>query len=113
MRRYIALIQSNSDYGLAAKLPDFPDLFVVAKTMDKLRELVTDDLASHIEAMQRAGKTLPAPSSFDALMAEPQNRDYAALLVWARDAAQPIPRQGNQTEGLHAQSNDEWPEADA
>jgi predicted RNase H-like HicB family nuclease len=113
MRQYIALIQASPDYGLAAKLPDFPGLLVVAKTLDKLRELLTQDVAAHTEALQRKGIVWPEPSSFESLMADPSNRECAAMLVWARGSTQVAARVETHHEALHAQSNDEWPEADA
>jgi predicted RNase H-like HicB family nuclease len=113
MRQYIALIQTNPDQRLVAKLPDFPGLFLVAKTFDKLRELLTEDLASRIEEMEQAGNALPEPSSFEILMADPQNRDCAAILIWARGARQATPGGRKPAEPLHGESNDEWPEADA
>jgi predicted RNase H-like HicB family nuclease len=113
MRQYIALIQTNPDQRLSAKAPDFPGLFLVAKNLDKLRELLTEDIASRIEEMEQSGKALPEPSSFEILMADPQNRDCAAILIWARGATQAPPGGRSSVEPLHGESNDEWPEADA
>ena len=113
MRQYIALIQANEKDGLAAKLPDFPGLFVAAKTLDRLRAALTDDLAVHLEKIEQAGKTAPEPSSFERLMADPANQDYAAILIWAKEPKPAVPRQSVAVGALHGQSNDEWPEADA
>jgi predicted RNase H-like HicB family nuclease len=113
MRQYIALIQANQEDFLAARLPDLPGLFVVAKTLDKLRALLVEELAAHIEKIEQAGKAAPEPSSFESLMADPANQDCAALLVWAKGAKQAVRREGAAVEALHGQSNDEWPEADA
>jgi predicted RNase H-like HicB family nuclease len=113
MRQYIALVRANLEGFLAAKLPDFPDLSVAAKTLDKLRALLTDDLAACLEKMEQAGIVAPEPSSFERLMADPANQDCAALLVRARGVKHPAPREGASADALHGQSNDEWPEADA
>jgi predicted RNase H-like HicB family nuclease len=113
MRQYIALVQTNPDYGLAARLPDFPALFAVAKTLGGLRGLLTEDLASHIEGMGRAGEALPEPSSFETIMADPNNQDCAAILVWARGARPTARQREAPVDSLHAKSNDEWPESEA
>ncbi len=113
MRRYIALIRSNPDGGLAARLPDFPKISGFAKTLDELRELLTAELAARVGSLQREGRPLPAPSSFEMLMADPENRDHAALLVWPPGATPEAARQDGRTDALNARSNDEWPEADA
>jgi predicted RNase H-like HicB family nuclease len=113
MHQYIALIQANQEVFLAAKLPDFPGLSVTAKTLDKLRALLTDDLASHIEKIEQAGMAAPEPSTFESLMSDPANQDCAALLVRARGAKPASSHRSVSADALHGQSNDEWPEADA
>ncbi|WP_158814461.1 type II toxin-antitoxin system HicB family antitoxin [Methylocapsa sp. S129] len=113
MRRYIALVQVSPDRGLSAQLPDFPGLFSAARSFDKLRHALGDHLASAIEEMERAGQALPEPSSFEKLMADPGNADRAALLVSAQRAKQNVAGEVRPAEPLHAQSNDEWPEAEA
>jgi predicted RNase H-like HicB family nuclease len=113
MRQYIALVRANQENFLAARLPDFPELSVAAKTLDRLRALLTDDLAACLEKMEQAGMAAPEPSSFERLMADPANQDYAAILVWAKEPKPAAPRQTVVVGALHGQSNDEWPEADA
>jgi predicted RNase H-like HicB family nuclease len=108
MRRYIALIRPDAEHGFAATLPDFPGLAAHADAFHALRERIAAALAAHIEGMDKRGERLPAPSSFEALMADSRHADSAAILVTAKSGAlgraEPY-RGGN--------SNDEWPEADA
>jgi predicted RNase H-like HicB family nuclease len=113
MRQYIALVHADPDGGLTVTLPDFPGLFAGVGGLDKVRDLMTEALASHIEAMQRAGEALPQSSSFESLMADPRNADCAAMLIWAKGGKRAARRRDDQVDSLHAQSNDEWPEADA
>src|SRR5580700_6228517 len=112
MRQFIALVRAKEDF-LTAKLPDFPELSVAAKTLERLRALLADDLAACLEKMEQAGMVAPEPSSFERLMADPANQDCAALLVQARGVKQAAAREGAAAAALHGQSNDEWPEADA
>jgi predicted RNase H-like HicB family nuclease len=113
MRQYIALIQASPGGGLAARLPDFPESSVAAESLSELRVLLADHLASRIEAMHQAGKAPPLPSSFETLMADPGNRESAAILVGAKGAKAAAPREEVSVAAIHGASNDEWPEADA
>ena len=113
MRQYIALIQTNPGGRLAARLPDFSESSVVAETLGELRALLTDHLASRIEDMHQAGKAPPSPSSFETLMADPSNRESAAILVGAKGVKAAAPREEVSADAIHGRSNDEWPEADA
>jgi predicted RNase H-like HicB family nuclease len=112
MRQYIALIQANPGGGLAARLPDFQESSVAAETLSELRALLTDHLASRIADMHQAGKAPPSPSSFETLMADPGNRESAAILVGAKGAKAAAARD-EVSAAIHGGSNDEWPEADA
>ena len=108
MRRYIALIRSDPEHGLTASLPDFPELAASAKALDELRERIAGALAAQVEGMEKRGERLPAPSSFEALMADPRHADSAAILVMAKGAAT-----GRAEPYGGGNSNDESPEADA
>lgn len=113
MRRYIALVETNPGAGLTARMPDFPGVRAIAETLDTLRDRLADDLAANIAAMDKARQTLPEPSSFDALMADPRYRNCAAFLVWTKDATAALPAETRPDNSLGVNANDEWPEADA
>jgi predicted RNase H-like HicB family nuclease len=112
MRRYIALIRPDPEHGFAASLPDFPGLTASAEAFGALRERIAGALAAHIEGVEKRGERLPAPSSFEALMADPRHAESAAIILSVEGGAQG--RGERPAEAYRGgNSNDEWPEADA
>jgi len=81
MRQFIGLIhkEAGSDYGVS--FPDFPGVVTAAATLDEARALAEEALAFHPEGLAEDGDAIPEPSSLEAVMAEPNNRDGVAILV--------------------------------
>lgn len=81
MARYIALVhkESGSDYGVS--FPDFPGCVSAGETLEEARAAAEEALSLHIEGMIEDGEMLPEPSSLDAVMSSPENRDGVAILV--------------------------------
>ncbi len=89
MKHYIALIHKDaeSDYGVS--FPDFPGCVSAGSTLDEARLFATEALNLHIEGMIEEGESLPDPSSLEAIMTDPSNRNGVAILV---DAPSVTPR---------------------
>jgi predicted RNase H-like HicB family nuclease len=89
MTAYIALLRKEpaSDFGV--DFPDFPGCVTAGKTLEDARHMAAEALALHVEGMRDDGEAIPAPSSLDAVMDDPANRDAVAFLVDV--AAKPIP----------------------
>ena len=81
MSQYIALIhkEAGSDYGVS--FPDFPSVVTAGASLDDARAMAAEALGFHIEGLIEDGETIPEPSSLEALMADPVNRDGVATLV--------------------------------
>lgn len=81
MSNYIGLIhkEADSDYGVS--FPDFPGLITAGETLDNARQMAEEALAFHVEGLVEDGETIPEPSSLDAIMTEPANREAVAILV--------------------------------
>ena len=79
--RYIALIhkEPESDYGVS--FPDFPGCVTAGADLDEARGMAEEALAFHIEGMTEDGAIIPEPSSLEAIMSDPVNRDGVAILV--------------------------------
>jgi predicted RNase H-like HicB family nuclease len=84
MRQYIGLIhkEAESDYGVS--FPDFPGVATAGTSLDDARAMAEEALAFHIEGLVADGDAIPEPSSLEAVMADPQNRDGVAILVAAK-----------------------------
>ena len=81
MRQYIGLIrkEATSDYGVS--FPDFAGIATAGTSLDDARAMAEEALAFHIEGLVEDGEAIPEPSSLDAVMADPENRDGVAILV--------------------------------
>ncbi len=81
MLAYIALVRKDPDSDYGVDFPDFPGCVTAAKEMEQVRTLAEEALRFHIEGILEDGEPLPKPSSFERVMADPENRQAAALLV--------------------------------
>jgi predicted RNase H-like HicB family nuclease len=81
MPSYIALLRKDptSDYGV--EFPDFPGCVTAGSNLEEARSLAEEALAFHLEGMLADGESLPEPSGFEQVMADPTNRQAIALLV--------------------------------
>ena len=81
MAHYIALIhkQDDSDYGVS--FPDFPGCVSAGVTLEEARRMGAEALAFHIEGLVEDGEPVPEPSTLDAIMRDPDDRDGVAILV--------------------------------
>jgi predicted RNase H-like HicB family nuclease len=81
MRQYIGLIhkEADSDYGVS--FPDFPGVVTAGSTLDEAHALAEEALALHVEGLVEDREAIAEPSSLDAIMADPENRDGVAILV--------------------------------
>lgn len=81
MRYYIALIHKTADSDYGVSFPDFPGCISAGRTLDEARTMAAEALALHLDGLIEDGTDIPAPSSLDDIMAEPDNRDGVATLV--------------------------------
>jgi predicted RNase H-like HicB family nuclease len=85
--QYIGLIhkEAASDYGVS--FPDFPGCVTAARTLEEARILAQESLTLHLDGMIADGEDIPAPSSLDAILAEPENVGSIAILAVAPSRA--------------------------
>jgi predicted RNase H-like HicB family nuclease len=83
MSSYIALIHKDegSDYGVS--FPDLPGCATAGFTLDEARVMAEEALALHLEGLTVDREAIPQPSSLEAVMSNPENRDGVAVLVRA------------------------------
>jgi predicted RNase H-like HicB family nuclease len=75
MRYNIALLHKDpkSDHGVS--FPDLPGCITAGRTLDEAPAMAADALALHLQGMIEDGEAIPGPSSLEAVMADPENRD--------------------------------------
>ena len=78
---YTGLVHKDpeSDYGVS--LPDLPGCISAGRTVEEAREMASEALALHVEALEAYGEEIPRPSSADAVLAHPYAHDALAILV--------------------------------
>jgi predicted RNase H-like HicB family nuclease len=66
---YLVVIEKeNNSFG--AYVPDLPGCVAVAKTRARVRKLIEEAIALHLEDMRATGQTIPRPSaSFELITA--------------------------------------------
>lgn len=87
MSQYIGLIhkEDDSDYGVS--FPDFPGVVTAGTDLDDARAMAEEALAFHVEGLVADGEAVPEPSSLEAVMSAPENRDGVAILVVVKSEA--------------------------
>src|ERR1700694_2628793 len=86
MPSYIGLIRKDDGSDFGGDFPDFPGCVTAGATIEEARRLAEEALEMHVEGMAEDGEALPAPSSLDAIMADPANADAVAFLVTLAEA---------------------------
>ena len=81
MRHYIALIHKDADSDYGVSFPDLPGCVTAGTSLDEARSFAEEALALHLSGMTGDGEALPEPSSLEAIMNDPENRDGVAVLV--------------------------------
>ncbi|WP_199897615.1 type II toxin-antitoxin system HicB family antitoxin [Asaia platycodi] len=84
MTSYIALIHKDPEGDFGVSFPDFPGCTTVGRSLEEARILAQEALEFHIEGMNEDGAALPAPSSLDAIMQNPDFADGVAFPVTVR-----------------------------
>ena len=81
MRQYIALIHKDADSDYGVSFPDFPGCATAGSDLDAARGMAAEALAFHVDGLTQDRDPLPEPSSLEAVMSDPDNRDGVAILV--------------------------------
>lgn len=83
---YIAIIHKEKDSAFGVSFPDFQGCITAGDTMEEAKDNAIAALNFHIEGMIEDGNDIPAPSTLDAIYANPDFANGAAFLVEATAA---------------------------
>jgi predicted RNase H-like HicB family nuclease len=81
MRYYIALIHKDTDSDYGVSFPDLPGVITAGSSLDEARDMAAEALALHLQGLAEDAEAVPEPSSLEAIMSDPENRDGVAVLV--------------------------------
>jgi len=87
MTHYIALIHKDADSDYGVSFPDLPGCVTAGTSLDEARSFAEEALALHLSGMAADGEAVPEPSSLEAIMNDPENRDSVAVLVPVKSEA--------------------------
>ncbi len=83
MRQYIALIHKDAESEFGVSFPDLPGCVTAGATLDEARDMAAEALAFHLQGLAEDGEAIPEPSTLEAVMSDPDNKDGVAILVAA------------------------------
>jgi predicted RNase H-like HicB family nuclease len=81
MTSYIALLRKDADSDYGVDFPDFPGCITAGRTLDEARSMAAEALELHVAGMREDREPIPQPSTLDAIMSDPANREAVAFLV--------------------------------
>jgi predicted RNase H-like HicB family nuclease len=81
MTSYVALLRKDRGSDYRVEFPDFPGCVTAGRCLDEARGMAAEALELHVEGMLEDGEAIPAPSSLDAIMADPENANAVVFLV--------------------------------
>ncbi|MBX9467475.1 MAG: type II toxin-antitoxin system HicB family antitoxin [Rhizobium sp.] len=87
MHNFIGLIHKERDSDFGVSFPDFPGVVTAGTDLDDARHMAEEALAFHVEGMIEDGDAIPEPSSLEAIMSDPDNKDAVAVLIPLRSPA--------------------------
>ena len=81
MTAYIGFIRKDQGSDFGVDFPDFPGCVTAGRSLDEARGMAAEALVLHVQGMTENRESIPGPSSLDAVMSDPGNRDGVAFLV--------------------------------
>ncbi len=78
---YLALIRKNADSDFSVDFPDLPGCVTAGRDLDEALAFAREALAGHISVLTDDGEAVPAPSSLETIMADPDNADAAVVTL--------------------------------
>jgi predicted RNase H-like HicB family nuclease len=72
---YIALLRKDPDSDFGVDFPDFPGCVTAGSTLEETRLMAEEALQAHIDCMIELGQAIPAPSTVESIMADPENAE--------------------------------------
>lgn len=87
MANYIGIVHKDADSDFSVWFPDFLGCVSAGRDLQELHRMAEEALAFHVEGMLEDGERIPEPSTLEAVMLDPDNRDGVPILVPLRSVA--------------------------
>ena len=79
--KYVALVRKDADSDFGVEFPDLPGCITVGRGLDEALAFAEEALAGHLRFLAAEGEAIPAPSSLEEVMADPDNAGTVMVLV--------------------------------
>src|SRR5437764_7707332 len=90
--QYIALIHKDADSDYGVSFPDFPGVVTAGRTLDEARAMAEEALAFHVDGLVADGEPIPASSTLEEVMADPNNANAVVILVGVKTDGRKVVR---------------------
>lgn len=90
MPKYIALVYKDPDTDYGVHWPDFPGCVSAGRTLEEAKEMAHEALGMHVDWMRQGGDPIPEPSTFETIIADPENADALAFILVEGNAPPPV-----------------------
>jgi predicted RNase H-like HicB family nuclease len=81
MQYYIGIIHKDPDSDYGVSFPDFPGCISAGLTLQDALFMGSEALTGHMGLMVDEGEAIPEPSTMEAILADPDNRDGVPVLI--------------------------------
>ncbi len=81
MQYFVGIIHKDADSDYGISFPDFPGCISAGSTMDEALSMGREALEGHMGLMVDEGMPIPEPSTIEAVLADPDNRDGTPVLI--------------------------------
>jgi predicted RNase H-like HicB family nuclease len=78
---YIATVHKDIDSDYGVQFYDFPGCISAGSTIEGAKEMATEALTGHISLIIEDEDEIPAPSSLEVILADPDHADAVAFLA--------------------------------
>lgn len=89
MRPYIGLIHKDGNSDFSVSFPDFPGCVTAGTSLEEAHLMAQEALTLHVQGLVEDAEPIPAPSTLDEIMSDPENEDSIAVLTVAAPNASP------------------------
>jgi predicted RNase H-like HicB family nuclease len=83
MRQFVAVVFKDRDGDFAVTFPDLPECVTFVGSLEAAPAAAAEALADRLLKLEWSGKTIPEPSTYEAVRRDPRNVDCEVIRVEA------------------------------
>ena len=83
MRQFVAVVFKDPDGDFVVIFPDLPECVTFVESLEAAPAAAAEALADRLLKLEWIGKTIPEPSTYEAIRRDPRNADCEMIRVEA------------------------------